>query len=167
MCCLCGSQRELGLPVLSEKISCEPIHAGKAGILWSSRRLFGCRWEEIRWIQWVQQNVSKNHRRNGLDPRPEFVIRNVKIWDPVGVWVTDRFAYIEVVRLHGRAQGAEDWCVVDSTDSSTGVSTDQTVAESPFLEPPDNSNQKSFPSSVKSCNISEFNWKYGQIWLLS
>ena len=43
---------------------------------------------------------------------------------------------------------------------------DQTV-ESPFLEPPDNSNQKSFPSSVKSCNISEFNWKYGQIRLFS
>ena len=43
---------------------------------------------------------------------------------------------------------------------------DQTV-ESPFLGSPDNSNQKSFPSSVESCNISEFNCKNGQIRLFS
>ena len=44
----------------------------------------------------------------------------------------------------------------DSKKKSNGVQRGDQTVESPFLELPDNSNQKSFPSSVKSCNISEF-----------
>ena len=51
------------------------------------------------------------------------------------------------------------WVSPKKSDRAQGA--DQRV-ESPFLEPPSNSNQKSFRSSVKSCNISEINWKYGQ-----
>ena len=48
----------------------------------------------------------------------------------------------------------------------TGNSTWSNCVESWFLEPPDTLNQKPFSPSVKQCNISEFNWKHGQIQLL-